>query len=31
LHLFLIRVRVRTASGISSEWLRVSNKPGKIG
>jgi len=26
----LVRVRIRAASGISSEWLRISDKPGKI-
>jgi len=24
---FLVRARVRAASGISSEWLRISDKP----
>jgi len=28
LHLFFVRARVRAESGISLEWLRISNKPG---
>jgi len=30
LRLNLFLVRVRAASGISSEWLRISDKPGEI-
>jgi len=28
--LYLSLVRVRAASGINSEWLRISDKPGEI-